>query len=88
MRPDHAASAKYTGSPALLVAKRRGICIDIDPERALESKANVEAAGLADRIDVREADALDVKDLSDVSSTVVPYQHYSCQATIRRACCA
>jgi uncharacterized protein (TIGR03000 family) len=46
---------------------RRGICIDIDPERARESKANVEAAGFADRIDVREGDALDVKDLSDVS---------------------
>jgi uncharacterized protein (TIGR03000 family) len=46
---------------------RRGICIDIDPERARESKANVEAACLASRIDVREGDALDVKDLSDVS---------------------
>jgi uncharacterized protein (TIGR03000 family) len=46
---------------------RRGICIDIDPERALESQANVKAAGFADRIDVREGDALDVKDLSDVS---------------------
>ena len=46
---------------------RRGICIDIDRERALESKANVEAAGLAGRIEVREGDALDVKDLSDVS---------------------
>jgi uncharacterized protein (TIGR03000 family) len=46
---------------------RRGICIDIDPERARESKANVEAAGFANRIDVREGDALDVKNLSDVS---------------------
>jgi uncharacterized protein (TIGR03000 family) len=46
---------------------RRGICVDIDPERARESRANVEAAGFADRIDVRHGDALDVKDLSDVS---------------------
>lgn len=46
---------------------RRGICVDIDPERARESRANVETAGLADRIDVREGDALDVKGLSDVS---------------------
>lgn len=52
---------------AIRAGARRGICIDIDPERARESKANVEAAGLADRIDVREGDALDVKDLSDVS---------------------
>jgi uncharacterized protein (TIGR03000 family) len=52
---------------AIRAGARRGLCIDIDPERAKESKANVEAAGLADRIDVREGDALDVKDLSDVS---------------------
>ena len=52
---------------AIRAGARRGLCIDIDPERALESKANVEAAGLADRIEVREGDALDVKDLSDVS---------------------
>jgi uncharacterized protein (TIGR03000 family) len=52
---------------AIRAGARRGICIDIDPERARESKANVEAAGLASRIDVREGDALDVKNLSDVS---------------------
>lgn len=52
---------------AIAAGARRGICVDIDPERARESKANVAAAGLADRIDVREGDALDVKDLSDVS---------------------
>ena len=52
---------------AIRAGARRGICIDIDPEQALESKTNVELAGLADRIDVREGDALDVKDLSDVS---------------------
>jgi uncharacterized protein (TIGR03000 family) len=52
---------------AIKAGARRGICVDIDPERALESKANVEAAGFADRIDVREGDALDVKNLSDVS---------------------
>ena len=46
---------------------RRAICVDIDAERARESKANVAAAGLSDRIDVREGDALDLQDLSDVS---------------------
>ena len=52
---------------AIKAGARRGICVDIDPDRARESKANVEAAGFADRIDVREGDALDVKNLSDVS---------------------
>ena len=52
---------------AIRAGARRGICVDIDPERARESKANVETAGFADRIDVREGDALDVKNLSDVS---------------------
>ena len=52
---------------AIRAGARRGLCVDIDPERARESKANVEASGLATRIDVREGDALDVKDLSEVS---------------------
>ena len=52
---------------AIRAGARRGICIDIDPERARESKANVAEAGLANLIDVREGDALDVKNLSDVS---------------------
>jgi uncharacterized protein (TIGR03000 family) len=52
---------------ALRAGARRGICVDIDAERARESKANVQAAGFADRIDVREGDALDVKQLSDVT---------------------
>ena len=52
---------------AIRKGARRGICVDIDAERARESAANVKTAGFADRIDVREGDALDVKDLSDVS---------------------
>jgi uncharacterized protein (TIGR03000 family) len=52
---------------AIRAGARRGVCVDIDPERARESKANVETAGFANRIDVREGDALDVKNLSDVS---------------------
>jgi len=45
----------------------RAICVDLDPERAQESRANVQQAGFADRIDVRQGDALDVKDLSEVT---------------------
>ena len=46
---------------------QRGICIDIDEERAKESAANVRAAGLSDRIDVRHGDALDLEGLSQVT---------------------
>ncbi len=72
VRPDDVVYEPGCGDARITTAAirkgaRRGICIDIDPERARESKANVDAAGLADRIDVREGDALDVKDLSDVS---------------------
>ena len=52
---------------AIKAGATRGICVDIDPARARESKANVDAAGFGSRIDVREGDALDVKNLSDVS---------------------
>jgi precorrin-6B methylase 2 len=72
IRPDDVVYEPGCGDARITVAAlragaRRGICVDIDPERARESKANVAAAGLADRIDVREGDALDVKDLADVS---------------------
>jgi uncharacterized protein (TIGR03000 family) len=52
---------------ALRAGAKRGICVDLDPDRAKESRANVQQAGLADRIDVRLGDALDVKDLSEVT---------------------
>lgn len=52
---------------AVRAGASRAICVDLDAERARESRANVEQAGLADRIDVREGDALDVRDLSEVT---------------------
>jgi uncharacterized protein (TIGR03000 family) len=52
---------------AMKAGARRAICVDLDADRAKESRANVEQAGLANRIDVRHGDALDVKDLSDVT---------------------
>jgi uncharacterized protein (TIGR03000 family) len=52
---------------AMRAGARRAICIDIDEDRAEESRANVRAAGMADRIDVRLGDALDLKDLSEVT---------------------
>jgi uncharacterized protein (TIGR03000 family) len=72
VRPDDVVFEPGCGDARITIAAirkgaRRAICVDIDGERARESQANVAAAGLADRIDVREGDALDVKDLSDVS---------------------
>ena len=46
---------------------RRGVGIDIDPERVTESRANVRNAGLENRIEIRLGDALDIKDLSSAS---------------------
>ena len=52
---------------AMRAGAQRAICIDIDADRAKESRANVEAAGMAEKIDVRHGDALDLKDLSEVT---------------------
>ena len=48
---------------------RRAVGIDLDPQRVEESRANVNAAGLADKIDIRLGDALEQPDLG--SMTVV-----------------
>jgi uncharacterized protein (TIGR03000 family) len=48
---------------------RRGVGIDLDPDRVEESRANVAAAGLSDKIDIRLGDALEQPDLG--SMTVV-----------------
>lgn len=48
---------------------RRAVGIDLDPQRVEESRANVNAAGLAGQIDIRFGDALEQPDLG--SMTVV-----------------
>lgn len=48
---------------------RRAVGVDLDPERVRESRANVAAAGLSDRIEIRQGDALEQPDLG--SMTVV-----------------
>lgn len=54
---------------AVKAGARRAVGIDLDPQRVEESKANVNAAGLADKIDIRLGDALEQPDLG--SMTVV-----------------
>jgi uncharacterized protein (TIGR03000 family) len=54
---------------AVKAGARRAVGIDLDPERVKESRANVAAARLGDRIDIRLGDALEQPDLG--SMTVV-----------------
>ena len=54
---------------AVRAGARRAVGIDLDPQRVEESRANVNAAGLADKIDIRLGDALEQPDLG--SMTVV-----------------
>lgn len=48
---------------------KKGIGIDIDPERVADSRVRVKEAGLEDKIEIRLGDALDIQDLS--AATVV-----------------
>jgi precorrin-6B methylase 2 len=52
---------------AMKAGARRGVGIDIDPERVTESRANVKTAGMEGKVEIRLGDALDIKDLSDAS---------------------
>lgn len=46
---------------------KRGVGVDIDPERIKESTKNAKDAGVADKIEFRLEDALKIKDLEDAS---------------------
>ena len=52
---------------AVQAGAKKGVGIDLDPARVEESRARVAAAGLDDRIEIRQGDALDIKDLSDAT---------------------
>lgn len=52
---------------AVKAGARKGVGIDLDPERVAESQANVKAASLEDKIEIRLGDALDIRDLSDAT---------------------
>jgi uncharacterized protein (TIGR03000 family) len=54
---------------AVKAGARRGVCIDIDPDRVADARARVKEAGFEDKIEVRLGDALDISDLS--AATVV-----------------
>lgn len=46
---------------------QRGVGIDLDPQRILESKRNAKEAGVQDRVEFRQGDVLKLKDLGDAS---------------------
>jgi uncharacterized protein (TIGR03000 family) len=46
---------------------KKGIGIELAPERVKRSKENAEKAGVADRVEFREGNVLDIKELSDAS---------------------
>jgi uncharacterized protein (TIGR03000 family) len=46
---------------------RRGVGIDLDPQRLRESRANARAHGVADRVEFRQEDVLQIKDLANAT---------------------
>jgi uncharacterized protein (TIGR03000 family) len=46
---------------------QKGVGIDINAERVADSRAKVKASGLDGKVDIREGDALDIKDLSQAT---------------------
>jgi uncharacterized protein (TIGR03000 family) len=57
---------------AVKAGAKKGVGIDLDPERIEESKANVKTAKVEDKVELRLADALDIKDL-DTATVVFLY---------------
>lgn len=52
---------------AVKAGAKKGVGIDIDPDRVVESRRLVSDAGLDDRIEIRQGDALDIRDLSEAT---------------------
>lgn len=50
---------------------KRGVGVDIDPERIKDSKANAKRHNVEDRVEFRQADVLQIKDLSDASAIML-----------------
>jgi uncharacterized protein (TIGR03000 family) len=52
---------------AVKAGAKKGVGIDLDPERITEAKETVKKAGVEGKVDLRLGDALDIKDLGDAS---------------------
>jgi uncharacterized protein (TIGR03000 family) len=52
---------------AVKAGARRGVGIDLDAARVADSRQRVSAAGLERQVEIRQGDALDIKDLSEAT---------------------
>jgi uncharacterized protein (TIGR03000 family) len=52
---------------AVKAGAKKGVGVDLDPERIKEAKETVGAAKLGDKVEIRLGDALDIKDFSDAT---------------------
>ncbi len=57
---------------AVKLGAKRGVGIDLDPDRIAEAKETVKKVGVADKVELRLGDALDIKDL-DQATVVLLY---------------
>jgi uncharacterized protein (TIGR03000 family) len=57
---------------AVKFGAKKGVGIDLDPERVKESKENVDKEKLKDKVEIRQGDLLEVKDL-DTANVVLMY---------------
>ena len=57
---------------AVKMGAKRGVGIDLDPDRIAEAKETVKKVGVADKVELRLGDALDIKDL-DQATVVLLY---------------
>ena len=67
---------------AVKAGAKKGVGVDLDPERVTESKANVKAAKLEGKVEIRQGDALDIKDFGD-ANVVFLYMGNEFNALIR-----
>jgi uncharacterized protein (TIGR03000 family) len=67
---------------AVKAGAKKGIGVDLDKERVKESKENAQKEGVADKVEIREGDALKVEDLSD-ATVVLLYMGNEFNALLR-----
>lgn len=67
---------------AVKAGAKKGVGIDLDPQRVAEAKEIARKAGVGDRVEIRPGDALDIKDLSD-ATVVFLYMGNEFDALIR-----
>jgi len=66
--------------------RARGVCVDIDPRRIADARDNALAAGVADRIEFREEDAMktDLKGVTVVTLFLSPDLNLALQPKLER----